>query len=100
MVEYSCENLPIGVQLSYNVVIHVGGKKKPTMNELLDNAKDELANLLSGEVFLLRDLFKGYEGNRISRSDRLLLGTLFLNYIKTDDIGLFRLKRLLGAAEI
>ena len=33
-----------------------------------------------------RDLFKGYEWNRISRSDRLLLGTLFLNYIKTADI--------------
>lgn len=59
----------------------------PTVNELLVKAKDELANLLSGEVFLIRDLFKGYEWNRISKSDRLLLGTLFLNYIKTDDIG-------------
>ena len=58
----------------------------PTVNELLDKAKAEILNLLSGEVFLLRDLFKGYEWNRISRSDRLLLGTLFLNYIKTDDI--------------
>jgi hypothetical protein len=51
----------------------------PTVNELLDKAIDELSNLLHGEVFLLRDLFKGYEWNRISRSDRLLLGTLFLN---------------------
>ena len=59
----------------------------PTVNELLDKAKEELSNLSSGEVFLLRDLFKGYEWNRISRSDRLLLGTLFLNDIKTDDIG-------------
>lgn len=58
----------------------------PTVNELLDKAKDELSNLLHGEVFLLRDLFKGYEWNRIYRSDRLLLGTLFLNYIKTADI--------------
>ena len=58
----------------------------PTVNELLDKAKSELLNLISGEVFLLRDLFKGYEWNRISRSDRLLLGTLFLNYIKTEDI--------------
>lgn len=59
----------------------------PTVNELLDKAKAELSHLLSGEVFLVRDLFKEYEWNRISRSDRLLLGTLFLNYIKTDDIG-------------
>ena len=29
---------------------------------------------------------KGYEWNRISRSDRLLLGTLFLNYTKKNDI--------------
>lgn len=36
-----------------------------------------------GEVFLARDLFKGYEWNRISRSERLLLGTLFLNYVNT-----------------
>ena len=34
-------------------------------------------------LFLVRDLFKGYEWNRISRSDRLLLGTLFLNYVHT-----------------
>lgn len=57
------------------------------INELLDKAKGELSNLLSSEVLLLRDLFKGYEWNRISRSDRLLLSTLFLNYIKPDDIG-------------
>ncbi len=65
----------------------------PTVNELLDKAKDELSNLLPSEVFLLRDLFKGYEWNRISRSDRLLLGTLFLNYIKTDDIGVVPIEK-------
>ena len=57
-------------------------------NELLEIAKDETKNLISGEVFLLRDLFKGYEWNRIPRTNRLLLGTLFLNYIKsTDTVG-------------
>lgn len=57
------------------------------MNELLDKAKEELSNLLLGEAFLVRDLFKGYECNWISRSNRLLLGTLFLNYIKISDMG-------------
>jgi len=47
----------------------LGGKKMPTVNELLDVAKAELANLLPREVFLVRDLFKGYEWNRISRSN-------------------------------
>ena len=62
-------------------------------NELLEIAKDETKNLISGEVFLLRDLFKGYEWNRISRSNRLLLGTLFLNYVKSADIGVVPIKK-------
>ena len=49
----------------------------PTVNKLLDITKSELANLLPTEVFLVRDLLKGYEWNRISGSDRLLFGTLF-----------------------
>ena len=57
-------------------------------NELLEVAKEELKNLNYEEIFLVRDLFKGYEWNRISRSNRLLLGTLFLNYIKSTDIGI------------
>lgn len=65
----------------------------PSVNELLDKAKAELSNLLHGEVFLVRDLFKGYEWNRISRSDRLLIGILFLNYIKTDGIGIIPIEK-------
>lgn len=59
----------------------------PNVNELLETAKKEINNISTGEVFLLKDLFKGYEWNRISRSDRLLLGILFLNYIKTTESG-------------
>ncbi|HHW21828.1 MAG TPA: single-stranded DNA-binding protein [Clostridiaceae bacterium] len=55
----------------------------PDINELLNIAIKETENLSQGEVFLVRDLFKGYEWNRISRSERLLLGTLFLNYVNT-----------------
>lgn len=65
----------------------------PTVNDLLEIAKAELFYLLPGEVFLLRDLFKGYEWNRISRSNRLLLGTLFLNYIKTNDVGVLPIEK-------
>lgn len=71
----------------------LGGITLSTANELLDMAKRELANLKLGEIFLVRDLFKGYEWNRISRSDRLLLGTLFLNYIKTDDLGVVPIEK-------
>ena len=54
------------------------------VNDLLYQAVNEILNLNVGEVFLVRDLFKGYEWNRIPRSDRLLLGTLFLNHIHKD----------------
>lgn len=65
------------------LLFRFGGTHMPNVNELLEIAKIEMKNLNPGEIFLLRDLFKGYEWNRISRSDRLLLGTLFLNYINT-----------------
>ena len=54
-----------------------------TVNVLLARAKKETKHLHTNEIFLVRDLFKGYEWNRISISDRLLLGTLFLNYVHT-----------------
>ena len=56
------------------------------MNALLNAAVNETSNLIDGEFFLLRDLFKGYEWNRISRSNRLLLGTLFLNKINSESL--------------
>lgn len=49
------------------------------VNKLLDEAIKETENLNEGEVFLVKELFKGYVWNRIPRKDRLLLGTLFLN---------------------
>jgi len=51
------------------------------VNKLLDEAVKETESINEGEIFLLKDLFKGYFWNRIMRKDRLLLGTLFLNEI-------------------
>lgn len=69
-------------------LLRIGGRHMPNVNELLEITEAEMNHLNPSEVFLVRDLFKGYEWNRISRSDRLLLGTLFLNYIKTTDNGI------------
>lgn len=55
------------------------------VNELLELAIKETENLSNGEIFLVKELFKGYEWNRIARNDRLLLGTLFLNYVNKTD---------------
>lgn len=53
------------------------------MKLLMKKALNELTNLQSGE-FLLKDLFKGYEWNRLDRNIRLKLGILFLNEINTN----------------
>jgi hypothetical protein len=51
------------------------------VNDLLKLAIKEIDHLEDGEIFLVKDLFKGYVWNRIAVKDRLLLGTLFLNYV-------------------
>ena len=51
------------------------------VNKLLEEALKETEKLSNKEVFLVKDLFKGYMWNRIPRKDRLLLGTLFLNRV-------------------
>lgn len=58
------------------------------VNDLLEEAIKETENLNDGEVFLVKDLFKGYVWNRIAVKDRLLLGTLFLNYVHRMNGGL------------
>lgn len=62
------------------------GIRMSGINNLLETAIKETDSLYDGEIFLLRDLFKGYEWNRISRSTRLLLGTLFLNKITSENL--------------
>ena len=63
------------------------------VNYLLEKAVLETANISNGEKFLIKDLFKGYEWNRISRSDRLLLGTLFLNYINSSEKNIIAIEK-------
>ncbi|HAQ40595.1 TPA: single-stranded DNA-binding protein [Clostridioides difficile] len=55
------------------------------VNELLEEAIEEIEKLKKGEIFLVKELFKGYVWNRIPRSNRLLLGTLFLNQVNKMD---------------
>ncbi|MDU5524620.1 MAG: single-stranded DNA-binding protein [Clostridioides difficile] len=54
------------------------------MNSLLKEAIDELKNIHCGEVFLLKELFKGYEWNRLEMNIRLKLGKLFLYEVVTN----------------
>ena len=58
------------------------------LSRLLEDAINETRNLKDGEIFLVKDLFKGYFWKRIPHGDRLLLGILFLKHVdqKTGDI--------------
>lgn len=58
--------------------------EQATANELLAEAIIELEKLQTGETFIVKDLFQGIRWNRFPRNERILLGTLFLNYVKTE----------------
>jgi len=55
------------------------------VNKLLKQAIAETEFLMPSEEFLVKDLFKGYEWNRIPFKNRLLLGTLFLNHVSSQN---------------
>lgn len=70
-----------------NINIVMDNDKEKDMidvNNLLTQAISETTKLNVGEKFLVKDLFKGYEWNRIPRNTRLLLGTLFLNAVNNN----------------
>ena len=51
------------------------------MNELLKYCIREIEYLDVEEIFTVKDLFKGYEWNRLSVGERRNIGYLFKNYI-------------------
>lgn len=50
--------------------------------DCLTIAIEEIHQLSIGEEFLVKDLFKGYEWNRLAIGERRTLGSLFLNEVK------------------
>ena len=79
-----------------SIINNINDKEKNMIdvNQLLNSAVSELNKLNSNETFLVKDLFKGYEWNRIPRNSRLLLGTLFLNAVNADpDLGVVTVEK-------
>lgn len=54
--------------------------KNTTLAELLDCAKNTVNEVASGEKFIVRDLFRGFEWNRIPVGNRTKLGSMFYAY--------------------
>lgn len=46
--------------------------------KLLNKAWNETKQLQDGEIFLLKDLFKGYKWNRLPTQTRMALGRAFM----------------------
>lgn len=52
------------------------------LQDLFNIAVSTLQELNTGETFIVKDLFRGFEWKRIQKSDRTKLGSLFLTYSK------------------
>jgi hypothetical protein len=55
---------------------------KTSLKELMEIAKDTVNELQEGEEFIVKDLFKGFEWNRIDKGNRTKLGSMFFNFSK------------------
>lgn len=52
----------------------------------LERAIEEIPFLDLNEEFLVRDLFKGYEWNRLEIGERRQLGSIFQNSVKNGEL--------------
>jgi hypothetical protein len=51
--------------------------KNTSLTDLITYSQAEIINLLAGEEFMVKDLFLGYEWNRIDKGNRTRLGSSF-----------------------
>ncbi len=55
-----------------------------SLRALMQIAKDAINELHDDEEFIVKDLFKGFEWNRIDKVNKSRLGALFFNFSKND----------------
>lgn len=51
-----------------------------TLHDLFDIAVQTLNDVQQGEKFIVKDLFRGFEWNRIAKGNRTKLGSIFFAY--------------------
>ena len=51
-----------------------------SLEDLLSIVKNTLNELNSGEEFIVKDLFRGFEWNRIGKGNRTKLGSMVFNF--------------------
>ena len=55
-----------------------------TLNNLFDMAVEATRDVVPGETYIVRDLFRGFEWNRIQKGNRTKLGAMYFSYAKTE----------------
>lgn len=55
-----------------------------SLKDLFEIAKGTLGELVSGEEFIVKDLIRGFEWNRIAKGDRTKLGSMFFNFAQNE----------------
>lgn len=56
-----------------------------SLEELTEIVKATTKEVEHGEKFIVKDLFRGFEWNRISKSDHTKFGSMSLNFAKNED---------------
>jgi len=55
-----------------------------SLETLFKVAKDTLQDVEPDQTFIVRDLFRGFEWNRIAKGNRTKLGAMFLNFAENE----------------
>lgn len=61
-----------------------------SLENLFKIATDAVNEINSEGQFIVKDLFRGFEWNRISKGNRTKLGGMFFNYSKNEGSGVIR----------
>lgn len=63
--------------------------EKASLQELFTYALNATEKVISGETFMVRDLFTGLEWKRVPKGLRTKLGSMFLNYVQNQQPQIF-----------
>lgn len=58
--------------------------EQTTLNELFELAKESTNDVASNEIYIVKDLFRGFEWNRIAKGNRTKLGSMYFSYAQNE----------------
>lgn len=63
---------------------------KTSLQYLFNQSVNTLSELQSGEIFIVKQLFRGFEWERIDKGNRSKLGSMFFSYSNTDGLSIVK----------